>query len=162
MATIDFSSPLLTSFSANLNTNSKKSAPASKSRFFRIFERAEESAAVSEAGADPPLSEDTIQNLLDEIHSAGDDLRNRPFPEEIRRYKQAVRNFLYKIVKNGYTTHRQISGINLAKRKRFTLVQVVDQKLEQLAAGIMAGQITQLNILARLEEIKGLLVDIFQ
>ena len=42
------------------------------------------------------------------------------------------------------------------------MVQVVDKKLEQLAAGILAGQFTQMNILERVEEITGLLVDIMQ
>jgi uncharacterized protein YaaR (DUF327 family) len=38
----------------------------------------------------------------------------------------------------------------------------VDRKLEQLAAGILAGQHSQMDILARVEEINGLLVDLLQ
>jgi uncharacterized protein YaaR (DUF327 family) len=40
------------------------------------------------------------------------------------------------------------------------LIQVVDQKLEQLAAGILTGQASQLELLARVDEIAGLLVDL--
>ncbi|MDR2485923.1 MAG: DUF327 family protein [Treponema sp.] len=111
---------------------------------------------------DLPASEDTVRDLLDEIHSAGDDLKNRPLPEEIKRYKKAVKNFLRYVVKYGYTAEKQVSGANLLKRKNFTIVQVVDTKLEQLAAGILAGQTAQLDILHRLEEITGLLVDLMQ
>jgi len=42
------------------------------------------------------------------------------------------------------------------------LIQVVDHKLEQLAAGILAGQRSRLEILARVEEINGLLVDLIR
>jgi uncharacterized protein YaaR (DUF327 family) len=111
---------------------------------------------------DLPASDDTMRDLLDEIHSAGDDLKSRPLPEEIKRYKKAVKNFLRYVVKYGYTTEKQVSGTNLLKRKNFTLVRVVDTKLEQLAAGILAGQTAQLDILHRLEEITGLLVDLMQ
>jgi uncharacterized protein YaaR (DUF327 family) len=39
---------------------------------------------------------------------------------------------------------------------------VADQKLEQLAAGLISGQLGQVDMLARLEEITGLLVDLLQ
>jgi uncharacterized protein YaaR (DUF327 family) len=48
------------------------------------------------------------------------------------------------------------------KRKVYHLIQVVDQKLETLASGILSGQLRQLEILARLDEITGLLVDLMQ
>jgi uncharacterized protein YaaR (DUF327 family) len=136
-----------------------------KSLFSGILEHinrnpeAEPGAALEE---DLPFSDETVTALLDTVHSAGDDLKNRPLPEEILRYKTAVRNFLHYVVKYGYTAEKQVSGTNLLKRKNFTIVQVVDRKLEQLAAGILAGQNGQLEILARLEEITGLLVDLMQ
>jgi uncharacterized protein YaaR (DUF327 family) len=104
-------------------------------------------------------SEEAVQELLDEVHSAGDDLKDRPFPEEILRYKKAVRNFLHYVVENGYDVKREEYRFRQQTRVK-TLVQVVDQKLEQLAAGILANQTNQLELLSRLEEIKGLLVDL--
>ena len=52
------------------------------------------------------------------------------------------------------------SGGNILKRKRFTLVRQIDQKVERLVAGILQSQGRQLDILARLEEIDGMLVDL--
>jgi uncharacterized protein YaaR (DUF327 family) len=52
-------------------------------------------------------------------------------------------------------------GSDAAKgRTGFHLIQVVDRKLEQLAAGILAGQTSQLKLLARINEIAGLLIDL--
>ncbi|MDR2070659.1 MAG: DUF327 family protein [Treponema sp.] len=109
-----------------------------------------------------PLSEETLQILLDDVHSSGDELKNRPLPDEIIRYKKAVRNFIHYVVENSYTLEEKTSGANLLRRKKFTLVQVVDRKLEQLAAGIMAGQTNQLELLARIDEIAGMLVNLLQ
>jgi uncharacterized protein YaaR (DUF327 family) len=123
-----------------------------------------ENAGIEETGSPEtfPISEETLQALLDDVHSSGDDLKNRPFPDEIMRYKKAVRNFIHYVVENSYTLEEKTSGANLLRRKKFTLVQVVDKKLEQLAAGIMAGQTNQLELLARIDEIAGILVNLLQ
>ncbi|MDR3334505.1 MAG: DUF327 family protein [Treponema sp.] len=132
---------------------------SSKSRFSGILESVHQDTGLD---AILPFSEEAVKELLDEVHSTGDALKNRPLPEEIQRYKKAVRNFLHYVVENGYTTEKQFVGVTLKRRQEKTLVHVVDRKLEQLAAGILAGQTTQLEILARLEEITGLLVDLMQ
>ena len=114
----------------------------------------------TEAPEDFPISEETLQILLDDVHSSGDELKNRPFPDEIIRYKKAVRNFIHYVVENSYILEEKTSGVNLLRRKKFTMVQVVDRKLEQLAAGIMAGQTNQMELLARIDEIAGILVNL--
>ncbi|MDR1351774.1 MAG: DUF327 family protein [Treponema sp.] len=126
------------------------------------FDEFLENAGVQEAEVPEtlPVSEETLRALLDDVHSLGDDLKNRPFPDEIMRYKKAVRNFIHYVVENSYTLEEKTSGVNLLRRKKFTLVQVVDIKLEQLAAGIMAGQTNQLDLLARIDEIAGILVNL--
>jgi len=120
--------------------------------------------AGSEIGILPdlPVSEETLRTLLDDIHAAGEELKEKSLNEQIKRYKTAVRNFLHYVVENGYNVQEQTSGTNILKRKKFTLVQVIDKKLEQLAAGILAGQSTQLDLLARLDEISGLLVNLLR
>jgi uncharacterized protein YaaR (DUF327 family) len=134
-----------------------------KTRFSTIMEDAELAASEAHAGIPGyPVSEAAVKALLDDVHDSGDRLRNRPFPEEIKQYKQAVRNFLHYIVENGYAVEEHTSGANLLKRKKFTIVQVVDHKLEQLAAGILSGQTAQIELLARIDEIQGLLVDLLQ
>jgi uncharacterized protein YaaR (DUF327 family) len=50
--------------------------------------------------------------------------------------------------------------VNLLKREKITLVQVIDKKLEEMAAAIMRGQENQFSILAKIDEIRGLLVDL--
>jgi uncharacterized protein YaaR (DUF327 family) len=130
-----------------------------KTSFSRVLEgRMRE----TEAPAPLPLDREALQTLLDEVHSAGDALKHRPFPNEIKRYKQAVSDFLRHVVENSYALTEQTSGINLLKRKKYTLIQVLDHKLEQLAAGILAGQTAQIELLARIDEISGLLVDLLE
>jgi uncharacterized protein YaaR (DUF327 family) len=133
-----------------------------KNAFSRLLERQEvQEAEETSALGDYPLSEEALQELLDDVHSAGDALRLRPLAEEIRQYKQAVRQFLHYVVANGYSVKTESYLFNHEKRRKVQ-IEVVDRKLEQLAAGILSGQLGQVDILARLDEITGLLVDLLQ
>ena len=133
----------------------KKTEP--KKGFASFFEK-----AALESMKELPLSEDSFHELLDEVHNAGDALSKRPFPPEIKAYREAVRNFVHYVVEHSFDTEEQISGTSVLKRKKFTLIQVIDSKLEGMAAAILRGQINQLEILEKLDEIKGLLVDLVQ
>ncbi len=104
--------------------------------------------------------DDTLQYLVDSVYSAGDKLKKNPSADEFKSYRKSLSHFLEFIVKNTYEieTHQRIRG---RKRVVYTLVNVVNEKLDKLANGILFNQNDQLNILARVEEINGLLVDFF-
>lgn len=112
-------------------------------------------------------SEEALAKLVDTIHSAGDDLRRRPLPDQMLEYKKAVRNFLHYVVENSFEI-QQSQGIKrktwVRGEKRWDArihqqIKIVDQKLEELASGILLKQINELDLNARLEEITGLLID---
>ncbi|GHV26667.1 hypothetical protein AGMMS4952_07160 [Spirochaetia bacterium] len=135
--------------------------PPKKTPFSRLLETRSTAAAEAEALSSYPPSEEALQKLLDDVHSAGDTLKQRPLAEEIKQYKQAVRQFLHYLMENGYTVKTESYLFNHEKRRKVQ-IEVVDQKLEQLAAGLFSGQIGQVELLARLDEITGLLVDLMQ
>ncbi|MDR0289793.1 MAG: YaaR family protein [Treponema sp.] len=123
-----------------------------------------------------PVSEEAIDFLMDEVRNAGETLLKRPFPDEILRYKQAVRNFMHYVVENSYSISNEM-GIpkflkagykgprgtpEAMKQTPYTKIEVIDKKLEDMAAMLLSRQAPQLELAARLEEIKGLLIDLMQ
>jgi uncharacterized protein YaaR (DUF327 family) len=123
-----------------------------------------------------PVSADTVNTLMDEVRNAGDVLHNRPFPEEIMLYKHAVRNFIHYVVQNGYSMEHE-KGIpkflkpsfkgqrgtpEAMKSLVYTKIQVIDKKLEDLAAMLLTSQTPQMELTSRLEQIRGLLIDLLQ
>jgi uncharacterized protein YaaR (DUF327 family) len=123
-----------------------------------------------------PVSAETVNALMDEVRNAGDVLHNRPFPEEIMLYKQAVRNFIHYVVQNGFTLEHE-NGIprflkpgfkgqrgtpDSREQRQYTKIQVIDKKLEDLAAMLLTSQTRQLELASRLEQIRGLLIDLLQ
>ncbi|MFP4643716.1 MAG: YaaR family protein [Spirochaetales bacterium] len=99
---------------------------------------------------------------LDAIHSFGERLKRDPNLSNLQEYRRLVQEFLNDVVSGAYALDRQESGRNILKRKRFTLVSRVNQKLDRLAVGLMQTQTEQLDLLARIDEINGLLVNLVQ
>ncbi|GHV75512.1 hypothetical protein AGMMS49942_03330 [Spirochaetia bacterium] len=162
MDKVDIPGGTLPFFNPAAYTKGPKSRALKKTPFSRLLEeKGLGAAAEAEALTSYPPSEEALQELLDEVHSAGDALKQRPLGEEIKQYKRAVRQFLHYVMENGYTVKTESYLFNHEKRRKVQ-IEVVDQKLEALASGILSGQLRQLELLARLDEITGLLVDLMQ
>jgi uncharacterized protein YaaR (DUF327 family) len=184
MAKVD--TPDLPSFYMNPSSYAPVKGESKKSKgvrrpggtdFSRLFEDIRGKTA-DELGPlrDLPVSEETVNFLMDQVRGAGDALRDRPFPDEIMRYKQAVRNFMHYVVENSFSLEQE-AGIpkflkpgykgprgtpEAMKQARYVKIRVIDKKLEDLAAMLLASQMPQLGLAARLEEINGLLVDLLR
>jgi uncharacterized protein YaaR (DUF327 family) len=183
MAKVDVSSVLMnpSAYSQVRGDEKKEKGRAirrsEEGRFSRIFNEFR-SKTGDELGPlrNLPVSEETAVMLMDEVHSAGSVLIEKPFPDEIIRYKQAVRHFMYYVVENGFAVEFEkglprfmLPGYagrrgtdESREQKQYTKIHVIDKKLEDMAAGILAGQRDQLKLIAGLEEINGLLIDLLQ
>ena len=155
----------------NLRPEARKTKGNRESRrteFTQILEQ-----SIFELGNLGPLpeinpSEEAAQGLLDEVHSRGNDLKRKPLPEELLQYKKAVRNLLHYVVENCYEL-QEVQGIvkkTVFRGKSewrttvFHQVQIVDKRLNQLAADIITRHIAELDLASRIDEITGLLVDL--
>jgi len=104
-------------------------------------------------------SDEALTALEDAVHSTGDALRDRPFQNEILSYKRAVRNFINYVVANAFEIEKSQTRRG-GKQKIYSQIRVIDGKLEELAAAILSGQTSQLERVSKIDEIKGLLVDL--
>jgi len=103
---------------------------------------------------------ENLEELLDEVHETGEILVESQSLENIKRYRRAVRSFLDYVVSNMLAVEEQTSGSNILRRKRFTQVKIIDGGLERLVAQVLQNQGKQLDILEKINEIRGLLVNL--
>ncbi|UCF97958.1 MAG: DUF327 family protein [Spirochaetaceae bacterium] len=101
-----------------------------------------------------------LEELLDEVHQSGEMLIENQSMNNIKRYRQAVTAFLDYVVSKMLTVEEQTSGGNILRRKRFTQVKIIDNKLERLVGSVLQNQGKQLDLLDRVNEIRGLLIDL--
>jgi uncharacterized protein YaaR (DUF327 family) len=140
-----------------------KRAQKKEKGHWRTFSRMVEEAAQGERpgdGTSGRRNRRSLEELLDEVFSAGGELKSTPTLENIRVYRERVRAFLRHVVDHMLEVEESTSGGNVLRRKRYTLIKVIDGKLESLAASVLSAQREQLGILAQVDEINGLLVDL--
>ena len=140
----------------------EKKVGKGKGLFRSILGKAVDEAKGSEAsrGLDE-FSQEGLETLLDEVHETGDRLKENPSVDLVQAYKKAVRDFIHFVVERSFSVEQKTSGRNILKRNAYFRVSVIDESLEKLAAEILRNQRDNLEILRRVDEINGMLVDLF-
>ena len=159
--------PLESGFLSPNKQNKKKIEKKGKTN--RSFRTVMSETSVDDSRVFGPGSVDfedlPLEELLDEVHQAGDRLKQTPTMTAVLEYKHAVKGFVKFVVEQGLELVEQ-EGVKFAnpmkKQKKYTIIKVVDQKLEKLAAGVLQNQMSQLKMLEAVNEIYGLLVDLMQ
>ncbi len=106
--------------------------------------------------------EDIMATLQDKVYSCGANLAEAVTPQNIEEYKKSVKSFVNFAVKNFLDMKSIISGSRYieVRQKKYFLVKVIDEKMERLTKELLFNQIEKLEILDRLGEIKGLLINL--
>lgn len=134
----------------------KKSAGKS---FMALFRPAEAEAGAEEVDPDAAGPEG-LEEQLDRIHELGQKLLKSQTLEQVKAYKAAVKAFMQHFLRHGIEAGELVSNRSVMNQKKYTIVRIVDENLERLVTGILQSQVKQMDILSRLEEIQGLLVDL--
>ncbi len=122
--------------------------------------------------------DDAAVYLADAVGNAGNDFSNNQTEENLEKFKTAVSQFIRFIVANNF----DVNNINSPKKRRpqqpprlfvfsdYTLpkgnprqkvsIEVINKKLDELARETLSAQSDNLKILAQVNEIKGLIVDL--
>ena len=79
---------------------------------------------------------------------------------EVRRYQEHVKRFLQHITGNAYQLKESIVRDKRGRRKSMSKVDLVDEKLEDLAEMVVKEEKDRLAILEKIDEIRGILVDL--
>ncbi len=161
----DGSNPLLSRLLPRRKEEEEKKVGKGRGLFGAAFGKAVEEADAKEgAGSalDAPYSQEDLEKLLDEVHESGDRLKENPTVDLVQAYKKAVRDFVHYVVERSYSVEKKSSGRNVLKRNIYYSVAVIDDRLERLAAEILRNQRDKLEILRRVDEINGMIVDLLR
>lgn len=105
--------------------------------------------------------DDILAELQDRVYSSGANLADNINSDTISAYKKAVKSFVNFAVNHSLDAKSVISGgLNPMKQRQYVIVKVIDEKVERLTKELLFNQLEKLTILEKLDEIKGLLVDL--
>jgi uncharacterized protein YaaR (DUF327 family) len=100
--------------------------------------------------------------ILDELMSQGERLAAAQNFDELDKYKALVQEFLKKATSGIGKLHFTDGGAQGKAAKVHVILQKVDLQLDALTKDVLARQTTPLKILERLDQIRGLLLDLYK
>jgi len=104
-------------------------------------------------------SEEQLKKMIEDIHKKGSRLVITKTYGDVLAYKKIIKEYLESILKFMYDTKRDIS---FWQTQYFVTVDTIDKKLEELTESLLNGEMENLNIAASIDEIQGLIVDIYR
>ena len=104
-------------------------------------------------------SEEQLKNMIEDIHKKGNRLVITKTYGDVIAYKKMIKEYLESILKYMYDTKKDIS---FWQTQYFITVDTIDKKLEELTEVLLKGEMEKLNIAASIDEIQGLIVDIYR
>lgn len=104
--------------------------------------------------------EQYMLDLARKINDQGQKLVGKADIHELQKYRELIREFLNETVSNSYTFHKE-SGFEARRRhKIFATINKINTKLEELAQEVLKEQSDNLEILHKVDDIRGLILDI--
>ena len=149
------------------DTNKFKTGKTAGAAFISALNKAsddkDQTAAILGPGPFPELDgSESVEGLLDDVHETGEALKRDPVFGPMNGYKKAVHRFLRYIIENSLEIEETLGIRNphTMQQKKYVIIRVVDERLESLAAHVLKNQTDQMDILQRIDEIHGMLVDL--
>lgn len=101
-----------------------------------------------------------LGGLFTKIEAQTSKLQDSLFIEDLIEYKGLVKEFLHVSVNNSHIFHRENSLDRRGRHRVYSLVKRVDKELDELTRDFLDIEKNRLRILQRLDDIKGMLLDV--
>lgn len=155
----------------------EKTASTNRTKFSDIFKtNKEEPSEVTMQGYPAEIENLSVEEaaiyLKDQVDLAGDLLSQELNNENVEKFKKSVQLFIRYVVDHNYEVTKKkqrgftsplnnFGNYNFSSSAKSPRVQIqtINQKLDELTKGMLYNQRDNINILARSNEIKGLIVD---
>jgi len=101
-----------------------------------------------------------LREMKKNIDEQGERLADRVDVKELEKYRRLIREFLDEIVSNGYTFSREDAYAARGRHRYIATVKVVDEKLDELGKEVLREHADKIDILHKIDDIRGLLMDL--
>ena len=104
--------------------------------------------------------EEYLSELAHEIDDQGKHLLRRTDMAELVRYRELISRLVGTVVSNSFRFTKENVYDMQGRRRVFATIDRINEKLEELAKDVLAQQQDHLAILGRVDEIRGLVLDL--
>lgn len=134
-------------------------------------QQAEQQQAVQESNGDfkfmltRHIEEEGLQarllNLMEDITMQGNRISKKMDVRDMKRYRGLIKEFMNEIVSRSHSFSRENFLDRRGRHRVYGIIRLVDETLDDLAQELVKDEKDHITILAKIGEIRGLLLDIF-
>ncbi len=110
------------------------------------------------------IEEQELQNrlnvMLGEISSQGKKLSKHMDVKDMKHYRELIKEFMNEIVNRSHKFSRENFLDKKGRHRVYTMIKLVDKNLDELALELIKDEKDHILILNKIDEIRGLLLDI--
>lgn len=122
---------------------------ASRSDFLEKFEKIKSENVKEE-----------LENIFGKITEQADKIGEKMYLKDILEYKKLVREFLNVATQNSHQFQNQNFLDRRGRHRNYSIVKTVDRELDTLTREFINGQIDHMGVLKKIDDIRGMLLDI--
>ena len=104
--------------------------------------------------------QEKLGNMMQEITEQGEKIAKHMDIKDMRKYRELVKGFLNEVVNRSHKFSRENFLDRRGRHRVYGIVKLVDKNLDELAGELVKEEKNHLEIVERIDDIRGLLLDI--
>lgn len=108
-----------------------------------------------------PMQQEHITRLLQEIGTQGERLARSRTIRDLRLYKSLVKRFMEEAVKFGVGVDEKRGAGPRSRQRMYKMIRELDRELLELTNIVLQQESSTIDILDRIGEIKGMLINLY-
>ena len=105
--------------------------------------------------------QERLNTLMDDITLQGKKIAKHMDVRDMKKYRELIKDFMNEIVTRSHKFSHENFLDRRGRHRVYGMIRLVDETLDELAAELIKDEKDHLLILSRIDEIRGLLLDIF-
>ncbi len=101
-----------------------------------------------------------LKGLLEEITAQGENIKKRRDIKEMKKYREMIKEFMNEITTRSHKFSRENFLDRRGRHRVYGMIRQVNSNLDELAAALLSEEQDSITILSKIDEIRGLLLDI--
>lgn len=101
-----------------------------------------------------------LNGLMEEIDKQGKKISEHMDVRDMKKYRSLVKEFMNEVVNRSHKFSRENFLDRRGRHRVYGIVRLVDKNLDELAEELVKDEKDHISILNRVDEIRGLLIDI--
>lgn len=99
--------------------------------------------------------------LMEDITMQGKKLSKRMDVRDMKKYRGLIKEFMNEVVNRSHKFSRENFLDRRGRHRVYGIIKLIDQNLDELASELIKDEKDHLSILSKIDEIRGMLLDIF-